>query len=273
MEKSLLQKLRSIIKKEKVQELKRNIKWYGYVRDLPDYRDHLYAQKMPREVVPLEQLPSSVDLREKCPSIYDQGNLGSCTANAVGAAIQFIHSHIMPSRLFIYYNERSIEGTVEYDAGGQLRDTIKAVVQVGVCDESLWEYDITKFADKPSATCYRKAKEDIVAEYLRVTGLQEMKSCLAAGFPFIFGFTVFDSFESEEVTKSGVVNLPEITETPKGGHAVMCVGYDDLSERFIVRNSWGEDWGQKGYFTMPYAYVADSQFADDMWTIRAMRNN
>jgi C1A family cysteine protease len=95
-----------------------------------------------------------------------------------------------------------------------------------------------------------------------------MRSCLAEGFPFVFGFTVYASFESAKVANTGVVPMPVLAEKVLGGHAVLAVGYNDKQKRFLVRNSWGTGWGMSGYFTIPYAYLTDSNLADDMWTIR-----
>ena len=98
-----------------------------------------------------------------------------------------------------------------------------------------------------------------------------MKACLASGYPFVFGFTVYESFEGDAVAKSGMVPMPADSETEVGGHAVMAVGYNDSIERFLVRNSWGPDWGVGGYFTIPYGYLTDSDLADDFWVIRLVK--
>lgn len=244
---------------------------YGWTPDVPDHRDHLYAAP----VVHLAQLPTKVDLRQQCPKVYDQGEIGSCTANAIGAAIQFerrkqaLLPDFVPSRLFIYYNERVMENTVRSDAGAQIRDGIKSVSKLGDCPESEWPYDTTNFAKKPPTACYKDAILYRVVQYQRVPQvLRQMKGCLASGYPFVFGFSVYTEFEADSVASTGVLNTPKPDEKLLGGHAVMAVGYDDSKQRFIVRNSWGAQWGLKGYFTMPYAYLADSSLADDLWTIR-----
>jgi C1A family cysteine protease len=110
----------------------------------------------------------------------------------------------------------------------------------------------------------------VIAYHRVVQNLQQMKGCLAQGYPFVFGFTVYESFESDEVAKTGIVPMPNLNEQQVGGHAVMAVGYDDAQQRFIVRNSWGTDCGIDGYFTMPYTYLTDHQYSTDFWTIRGV---
>jgi C1A family cysteine protease len=248
------------------------IKRYGWVADLPDHRDLMYAA--PMQV--LTALPTSADLRSKCPPVYDQGQLGSCTANAIAGAIEFDlmkenKTEFMPSRLFIYYNERAIEGTVDSDSGAQIRDGIKSVADLGDCPEDLWPYDINKFTDKPSQNCYDNAVQHKAVQYQRVIrDLNQMKGCLASGYPFVFGFTVYQSFESQEVAQTGHASMPSSGEQAVGGHAVLAVGYDDSQNWFIVRNSWATSWGMKGYFTLPYSYLLNANLADDFWTIRVV---
>jgi C1A family cysteine protease len=239
---------------------------YGWVPDLPDARDYLYAA--PSQT--LGNLPPRVNLESQCPPVYNQGKLGSCTANAIAAAVEFIQTRrFMPSRLFIYYFERVIEGTVNSDSGGQIRDGIKAVSTVGVCPESVWPYNVDAFTNEPSDAAYDSAKKTKATVYSKVAqDLTQMKGCLAEGFPFIFGFTVYKYFDSDAVAKSGVVRLPTTHDKSAGGHAVMAVGYDDASQTFRIRNSWGVSWGKRGYFTMPYAYLMSSHLASDFWTIR-----
>ncbi|NVO20551.1 MAG: C1 family peptidase [Bacteroidetes bacterium] len=253
----------------------RNITWYGWRPDLPDQRDLMYSA--PHALV--KKLPAKVDLSPDCPPVYDQGELGSCTANAIGAAFEFElmkqskSADFMPSRLFIYYNERVMENTISVDNGAEIRDGIKSVNKQGVCPETMLPYDIQKFTVKPKAACFKEALKHQVLSYHRVQrSLDQMKSCLAEGYPFVFGFTVYDAFESETVAKTGKLSLPGKTEKVVGGHAVMAVGYDDKTKRFIVRNSWGSDWGLKGYFTIPYAYITNSDLSDDFWTIRVIES-
>jgi C1A family cysteine protease len=248
----------------------RKIARYGWIPDQPDQRDHLYAA--PAQF--LMALPKSADLRKQCPPVYNQGALGSCTANAIAAAIEFERikqklSRFVPSRLFIYYNERVIEGTVRSDSGAQIRDGIKSVASQGACPEPEWPYDIAKFATRPTARAYKDATMDRAVSYQSlVQDLNQMKGCIASGYPFVFGFTVYQSFESPVVAQTGHAWMPQWGERPVGGHAVMAVGYNDGSQWFIVRNSWGAGWGLKGYFTLPYAYLIQPGLASDFWTIR-----
>jgi C1A family cysteine protease len=249
----------------------RKIAGYGWIPDLPDQRDHLYAAPPPV----VSALPPSIDLRPDCPPVYDQGQLGSCTANAIGGAIEFdqmkqkLADVFVPSRLFIYYNERSIEGTVASDSGAQIRDGIKSVSAQGACHETLWPYDIAKFADQPPPNCYDDGAKNKAVTYQRlVQNPTQLKGCLASGYPFVFGFTVYESFESQEVAKTGHASMPGSGEKTLGGHAVMAVGYDDSSQWFIVRNSWNTTWGMAGYFTLPYAYLTQQELSSDFWTIR-----
>jgi len=247
-------------------------KCYGWVPDLPDHRDLRYAIVRPEALA--KPLPPLVDLRVQCPPVYDQGSLGSCTANAIAGAFQFELMRqklpvFNPSRLFIYYNERVLEGHVKEDSGAQLRDGIKSVATLGVCDEQQWPYDISRFAKKPTKKLYTQAKKNQALQYTRLNNMNitELKSCLATGNPFVFGFTVYQGFESQETAKTGILNMPGKNESVLGGHAVMAAGYDDSKKAFLVRNSWGDGWGLKGYFYMPYDYITSTDLADDFWTI------
>lgn len=220
-------------------------------------------------------MPNKVDLREGklLSSIEDQGELGSCTAQALVGSLEFLEKYqnlemqfIDLSRLFLYYNEREIEGSVDYDSGAYLRDGIKSLAKQGICSERSWPYIIEDFAKKPTENTYKEASPNIITIYSRLDTLEDMKNCLASGFPFVFGMEVYESFITNEVAKTGIVPLPEWNESFLGGHAVCAVGYDEFTQRFLVRNSWGSDWGQEGYFTIPYEYLI--YFAADFWTIR-----
>jgi C1A family cysteine protease len=245
---------------------------YGWIPSLPDHRDLVYKVSTPISLPPL------IDLRPGMPTPYNQGQLGSCTANGIAGSIEYERKkqglpELMPSRLFIYYNERVIEHTVKSDSGATIRDGIKAVNSKGVCPESEWGYDITKFTKKPPKKCYKDAAHDRVLQYAGVPQyLTSMKECLAEGYPIVLGFTVYESFESSEVAKTGIIPMPGKNESALGGHCIMVVGYDDSKQWFICRNSWGDSWGDKGYFYMPYQYLTNPDLTSDFWTIRLVEN-
>lgn len=243
---------------------------YGYIPDLPDHRDLVFR---PRN----RAVPTKLDLRDtgflNFP-IYDQGNLGSCTANAIAAAIRFAELKEQkeapdaqgplpngPSRLAIYWWERWIEGSVQTDSGAMIRDGLKAVATDGFYDEKHWPYDISRFTQTPPpATAVDVIQK--AAKYKRVgQSWKSLRSALASGFPVVVGFTVYSSFGAD-------TPMPGKNDRVEGGHAVLLVAYDDATRRFTCRNSWGAGWGHSGYFTIPYGYLGSSALAGDYWLIQ-----
>jgi len=215
-----------------------------------------------------------VDLRRRCPPVYNQGPLNSCSAHALAAAIWFAARTDRPgahgpSRLFIYYNERSLERRPRCNVPVSLRDGHKTVARLGACPEHQWRYKFGNFSVRPPKHCYEHALASRVSRYARVPrDLREMRACLAHGLPFTMGISVYAGFETPAVRRTGIVPMPEPHERLVGGHAVMVVGYRDASESFIVRNSWGARWGRGGYFLLPYEYVlSHKHYAWDFWTI------
>jgi C1A family cysteine protease len=248
---------------------------YGWKRDKPNADDefHNFVVNSTLDNIKL------VDLRSTCPAVYDQDKLGSCTANAIAAAYEYDQIKqnekdvFIPSRLFIYYNERKMEGSIDTDSGAEIRDGIKSISVDGVCSEDLWKYDITKFTECPTQECYDNAKNHKSIEYKRVVqSLEQLKQCLIEGFPFVFGFNVYSSFETQEVEETGIMPMPKEGEELLGGHAVCAVGFDDNKRVFIVRNSWGSSWGDKGYFYMPYAFITNTSQCSDFWTVRQIKD-
>ena len=243
---------------------------YGWHPSLPDVRDRM----MQAQPIDFTKMPLHVDLRDKMPPVYDQGSLGSCTANATGAAIEYERikdgqTRFMPSRIFQYYNTRYIEGTADQDSGGTIRDAVKAAASYGVVPETLYPYDIKHFAVKPPAEIYAEGRECMLKDYRRIPqSLNHMQLALAQGFPIIFGFSVYESFESDQVARTGNMPMPNAErEAMVGGHAVLAVGYDGDERVFYVRNSWGPKWGMDGYFKMPMDFIGSRSYADDFWVL------
>jgi C1A family cysteine protease len=245
---------------------------YKCIPDLPDQRDFLFQVSAPIS------LPEICDLRENCTKIQDQGQLGSCTSQAVTEAIEFLQIKNKDnfedlSRLFVYYNTRSLMGRlyIYYDSGASIRDAVRSVVKYGVCNEDLWKYDINKFKRKPPKVAYSDGLTHKCETYYRLNSIKDIKECLVTGFPVICGFTVYSSFETDEVARTGIVGMPKKNDKKEGGHAILIVGFNDIMINgetkgyFICQNSWGEGWGDKGFFYMPYDYLS---MMFDFWTIR-----
>ena len=249
---------------------------YGWKPDVPDHRDRIYR---PRKSV---QPPAELDMRAEQPPIFDQGQLGSCTGNGIAGELEaqeLAQSDQLTvlSRLFIYYNERAMEHTVTEDAGASIRDGIKSVSRQGACPETDWPYAPTRFAVKPPRQCYNDALKLKALQYSSVPqDLNSIKAALGSGRGIVFGISVYDSFESDTVGKTGVVPMPLPSESLCGGHCVRLVGYTDSglkgvpARHFIGANSWGADWGLAGYFAIPYEYVTNPNLADDLWVVTAV---
>lgn len=254
---------------------------YGWLPDIPDPRDYPFMSA--REQPVYTALPSRIDLTESgaFPPAYDQGRLGSCVACAVAGAIEyamrkrsndpkvsdFIEKKrvFTPSRLFIYYGAREILGTIEEDSGAMIRDAMKVVYNLGAPRETGHPYRVTRFTEKPPKVSYKSAPFHKITSYRSVpVSVNSLRAALAEGFPVVIGVAVFDSFESNRL---GDVPMPQPRETMLGGHAVLVVGYDDATQRFKFRNSWGTEWGRNGYGTIPYNYAGNSRYGGDYWLL------
>lgn len=247
----------------------RNIRRYGWKPSLPDLRDHVADAS---ELKVLDE----VDPRADLPDVFDQGQLGSCTANAVAAAVQYDaklngSDPGFLSRLWIYYYERKIEGSpADQDTGAYGRDGFKVCKTIGVPLENDWPYDIAKFSEEPPASLAEEARQHRISNYRSVPrNLDSMKAVLSNRQTIALGFTVYESFESQEVAQTGIVPMPTRDERTMGGHEVLLVGYLKNEPNYgLVRNSWGAGWGMEGYFLMPWAYIMDANLASDFRTIR-----
>jgi len=238
---------------------------YSWKPDITDQRDYIYKPKLRLFS------PKKVNLKKHCSKIEDQLDLGSCTSQALAGNMEFLDKKIDGvytdvSRLFIYYNERKIERCINIDSGAYIRDGIKSLKRWGVCDEKLLPYDISLFKEKPSPECYKQALNRRISVYERIRGVSGMIACLAEGFPVVFGIAIYESFETEEVKRTGIVPMPAKYEAMMGGHCMLAIGYDTKERRFIVRNSWGIKFGDDGYCYIPFSYV--EKFGSDLWTVK-----
>jgi hypothetical protein len=245
---------------------------FGWQRERPDYRDKLYSVHAPTEAPPA--LPSAVNLSALLCEVYNQFEIGACVEHACSTMIRFVLRKMgladySPSRLFYYYEARAMEGWQAVDSGSFIRDAIKLDATEGVPPESDWPYVPAKYAVKPPDQAYADASAHEATVYLSInnTNLDEMKTCLAAGYVFVIGFSVYQNFEDGQTAATGEAQMP--AGQALGGHAVCVYGYDDATQRFLCRNSWGM-WGNQGNFTIPYAYFTNPNLADDAWTIRMM---
>lgn len=260
----------------------RDVRWYGMRPDTPDQRDLYFDIEHPHLMM-VAALPATVDLRETAflPGLYDQGQLGSCVANAIGADFQYLDAKqggksYKPSRLALYYFARQIEGTVQSDAGCEIRDGIKVAAKLGAPHETLWPYKISRFTRQPTARVMADGAKHLALKYARVDntgGDLQMASSIAGGLPVVIGISVYESFESQEVANTGVVPLPAPSEQMLGGHCMLAIGYRTATggmREYLVRNSWGSAWGDGGHCWIPATYLINQDLASDFWSLSAI---
>lgn len=262
---------------------------FGWLPDIPDHRDiGLYGTAILAHTgvnTAPPQLPPVIDLTNRAdwPEVYDQGDIGSCVANALAAAIEyeqikritadgkfagneFLSNKLLfrPSRLFAYYEARKIIGLEKADSGCYIRDAMKVAYHVGVPRETGWRYDEHRFDTKPAKRQYNSAPYHKVTAYRKVITVDEIRKAIAEDFPVTVGIAVFNSFF---YASGGDISMPKYSDTMLGGHAILLVGYDDTRKLFKFRNSWGKEWGNEGYGRIPYAYIANRNLSDDFWVV------
>jgi len=229
-------------------------------------------------VLAVVNLPPKLDLRttKMVPAIFNQLTIGDCLGNETSNALRFCLSKEgkptwSPSRLFLYYFGRMMDGSnVTKDTGMSYTGCFNAIKHYGVCSESLWPYDIKKFAVAPNPNALKIGHAHTSIEFLSVSqDLVSIKQALNAGYPVLIGISVYESFESQAVSKTGIVPIPGPNEKCLGGHSVCIWGYDDSKQYFIVSNSWGTEWGDKGYFYLSYRYILNRNLSNSFWTIRS----
>lgn len=243
----------------------------------PSSRKPLGAVRYQSQRYGQAELPSKVDLRPHMTRVEDQAQLNSCAANAIAGAYEYLAKRAHGdaddmSRLFLYYNARRIDG-IQGDRGVSLTGSIDALYEAGVCREKTWPYHEEYVNRRPPQRAYREGERFRLKQAQRIqTDLFEMKHCLAEGYPIVFGMALFDSFD--RAARNGKVPMPrrgrDTGRSSHGLHAMLAVGYSDANQAFVVRNSWGERWGDGGYCYVPYGYMANPEYVFEAWTIRAL---
>lgn len=223
-------------------------------------------------------LPIRSNLKYDQSPVEDQGESGSCTAQAIAGALEFLALRALSkkisapqlfngvykdiSRLFIYYNERRMEGNVYSDAGAYIYDGVQSVQSTGFCSEALWPFNLNKLYNTPSQAAYNEASAHQAVTAYSIDTQADIKNCLASGYPVIFGTEVCQSFVN--IGRSGVYAGSD-NERSLGGHAMLIVAYDDHYQSYTIRNSWGTGFGDHGYC---YANYSWAEGFSDMHTIR-----
>jgi C1A family cysteine protease len=252
---------------------------YNHKKDTLKGNEHKFTSE--HHIISSQLLPPKFDLRTTgfIPDILDQGQIGTCAGNELSNALKFClkkekASLFQPSRLFIYYFARLLDGSpTTEDTGISIKSGCDSIRKYGVCSENNWGYDIAKYTDQPVDPAIKAAKTHTNFSYLLVSQNEtSIKQALFSGFPIVFGIKVYESFESEQVAKTGIVPMPDTSkEKNLGSHCCQLIGWEDTTQTFLCANSWGTEWGQEGFFTLPYKFVLDPNLASDFWQLRLFR--
>jgi len=235
----------------------------------PPSSEDLSKQNVVKVINPvfLKSLPPYVDLTDKLPPPYDQGSLGSCSANASSLAYKYAYPLVNPSRLYLYYKDRLRRGSVYCDSGASITDNMQVLLNNGVCEEPLWPYIINNFTVTPTSECDTNAQTHKISKPVNISqDAVTIKTYLSNGYPVVFGIACYQSIFN--VTAANPIYNPNVqNESLVGGHAVLIIGYDDSKELFKIRNSWGSSWALEGCFLIPYSYILDPTKSYDFWCI------
>ncbi len=224
-------------------------------------------------IQPEVEVNGVLDLRKWCSPIENQYSAGSCVGNGVVGALEFLQirngmEYTDLSRLFVYYNARLQTQDTDKDDGTYIRLAFSTLTTLGTCSEKVWPYDLDNLFVRPSWAAYRDAYPHKITSYYRITEtdgqglIDAIKRALNAQHPVVFGMKVDSDFLN--VDYRGIIDMPKSGRRDLGGHCMMIVGYDDNVQRWIVRNSWGTNWGDNGYCYIPYACL-DACDANDFW--------
>ncbi len=233
-----------------------------------DEQDYKFVPK-----VAIGDLPLKTNLSGYIPQIYDQLTIGSCTGNATAYALTIRRAieklpYINPSRLWLYLKARELADSIATDSGATIRDVIKATSKFGYPTEKQWPYNIAQFTAQPPAKVAQAAIKNIVKRYEAVgQDPVSIKACLAEGYPVVLGILVFESFMSVKTAATGIVPMPKRGEANNGGHALVIVGHDSMAKQYLLVNSWGDQWGDKGYARIPEDYIHNPKLTADLWRI------
>lgn len=250
-------------------------RWQSYRLDTCLFEPPSVSAPTLRAQVSAASLPARVDLRPLCSPVEDQGKVGSCAANAVVGALEY-HQRKAGlqitdlSRLFVYFNARNMADKAKEDCGTMISHVMASVLAFGACEERMWPYQEVMWPERPTPACYENAMRYEAVSYARAPLGEACLVALAQGLPIVFGTYVPQDFYAA-AHKTG--SMPEVSQdapSPGGGHAMLLVGYDMATRSWLVRNSWGEDFADRGYFRIPFSTLKAYSLAEGFWTIGAI---